>query len=198
MTLRDIVQSAHFQSLVGFLRIPLCYQEWKNAHPEVPLERLIEKISPALFDEKDNTPPESAALFANFISLTKAVETADPRLRVSLGALLWLKDVLDQYPYASLAVLHMLLAATYTLPEMMTTAQLATLRQESEESWRQKAQNGKIPGAYNSRNRWLLPVGTLYVLGVASSPLLKEALLVERPIKKRKRRVRHSQEQTQE
>lgn len=198
MTLRDIVSSAYFLSLVAFLRIPLCYQEWKNAHPDVPLDRLIEKISSAPFDEKDKTPPESAALFADFISLIKAVEAADPRLHVSLGALLWLKDVLGQYPYSGLAVLHMLLAATYTLPEMITTAQLATLRQESEESWRQKAQNGKIPGAYNSRNRWLLPVGSLYVMGVVSSPLLKEALLMEGPIKKRKRNVRHAQEQTQE
>lgn len=198
MTLRDIVYSAYFRSLVAFLRIPLCYQEWKNAHPDVPLERFIEKISPALFDEKDNTPPESAALFADFISLTKAVEAADPRLHVSLGALLWLKDVLDEYPFSSLAVLHMLLAATYTLPEMITTAQLATLRQESEESWRKKAQNGKIPGAYNSRNRWLLPVGTLYVMGIVSSPLLQDVLLAEKPIKKRKRNVRLLQEQTQE
>ena len=198
MTLRDIVNSAYFRSLVAFLRIPLCYQEWKNAHPDAPLDRLIEKISYAPFDEKDKPPPGPAALFADFISLIKAVEAADPRLHVSLGALLWLKDVLDQYPSSGLAVLHMLLAATYTLPEMVTTAQLAQLRQESEESWRQKAQAGKIPGAYNSRNRWLLPVGTLYVLGVVSSPLLKEALLMEGPIKKRKRNVRHAQEQTQE
>lgn len=198
MTLRDIVCSAYFRSLVAFLRIPLCYQEWKNAHPDVPLERLIEKISSALFDEKDDTPLESAALFTDFISLTKAVEAVDPRLRVSLGALLWLKDVLDEYPSSSLAILHMLLAATYTLPEIMTTAQLATLRQESEESWRQKAQNGKIPGAYNSRNRWLLPIGTLYVMGVVPSPLLSEVVLAEKPVKKKKRGVRHSQEQTQE
>ena len=198
MTLRDIVQSAHFRSLVAFLRIPLCYQEWKNAHPDVPIERLIEKIIHAPFDEGNQTLPESAALFADFISLSKVVETADPRLHVSFEALLWLKDVLDRYPSSSLAVLHMLLAATYTLPEMVTTAQLATLRQESEESWRQKAQAGKIPGAYIAGNRWLLPVGTLYVLGIVSSPLLKEALLAEMPSKRRKRKVRHAQEQTQE
>jgi len=98
-------------------------------------------------------------------ALIEAIIKADPRLIYRSEDIVWLAQLFERYPRSTETVLGMLFAAAYTIPEMVTTVQLAELRQEPEITWRKRAQAGEIPGAYKAGNRWLLPYSTLQVLG---------------------------------
>jgi hypothetical protein len=49
---------------------------------------------------------------------------------------------------------------------LLTTVQIAEMRNEPEITWRKRAQIGKIPGAFKVGNRWLLESRILQAMGM--------------------------------
>ena len=165
MDLTDVVQNPHFQYLVALLRLPLCFVEWHRKYLSDDIEILMAQAMPHLTSEDSNQEARTASSILPIQALIEAIVKADSRLNYRSEAMHWLTDLFERFPLATEIVLGMLFAAAYTMPEMMTTVQLAEIRQEPEITWRKRAQAGEIPGAYKAGNRWLLPCSTLQIQG---------------------------------
>lgn len=167
MDLTDVVQNPHFQYLVAILRLPLCFVDWRRRHLSSEIEAFLAQAIPHLNPpDSIQQDPVSAPSILPTQALIEAIVKADPRLIYRREDIVWLAQLVEQYPHFTGIILGMLFAAASTMPEMMTTVQLAELRQEPEITWRKRAQIGEIPGAYKAGNRWLLPCSTLQIQGI--------------------------------
>lgn len=75
-------------------------------------------------------------------------------------------NVLAEDSYDALAIVSMLFAYASSPFELLTTVQVAEMRNEPEITWRKRAEGGKIPGAFKVGNRWLLESSVLQAMGV--------------------------------
>jgi hypothetical protein len=180
----DVLLNPHFQYFVALLRIPVCFTDWRNAHPHAEIDALVEKLTPSLAQEI--TLASAAIVTAHFEALLASIHRADPRLTYQNADIAWFAQLFEHYPQAIPLILGMLLAAVWSLPEVMTVSQLAAERGEPDITWRKRAQNGDIPGAYKADNRWLLPCSTLRVMGILEGeradqqPSARYRLIVQR------------------
>jgi hypothetical protein len=180
LNLTDLVQNPHFRYLAALLRLPLCFSDWRRAHFSSEIESLLSQAMPRLTSEESIQGTGSTPSIRPIQELLEAIVKADPRLVYRSEDIVWLAQLFETYPHVTGIILGTLFAAAGTMPEMMTTVQLAALRQEPEITWRKRAQAGDIPGAYKAGNRWLLPCSTLQVQGVLADERTSEEIALPR------------------
>ena len=166
MDLTALLENPHFVYLAALLRLPLCFADWRKAFLSKELQTLLEQAMPHLTPESDpmvSIPPTSIFPIQ---AVMKAIVRADSRLAYRSEDITWLAHLLEHFPQSGQMIIGMLFAMASTIPEMVTTVQLAEIRQEPEITWRRRTQEGAIPGSYKAGNRWLLPTSSLLVLGL--------------------------------
>ena len=170
MKLAEVLPNPHFRRLAAFLRIPLCFKEWHLAHPQdpadTPIDTLVKNVTDRLNSSTLTTDKERASFLLHFCRLIAAVINLDPRLQCKSGDIYWLMDVLSKDTCDALAIISMLFAYASKPLELLTTVQIAEMRNEPEITWRKRAEGGKIPGAFKVGNRWLLESSVLHAMGV--------------------------------
>ncbi len=75
-------------------------------------------------------------------------------------------QVLEEDSCEALAIISMLFAYASVPMELLTTVQVAEMRNEPKITWRKRAEIGKIPGAFKLGNLWLLERSVLQAIGV--------------------------------
>ena len=166
MDLTTILENHHFVYLAALLRLPLCFADWRKVYLSKELETLLERAMPHLTpgsEHMDSIPPTSIFPIQ---AVMKAIVRADSRLAYRSEDITWLAHLLERFPQSGPMIIGMLFTMAYTITEMVTSVQLAEIRQEPEITWRRRSQEGAIPGAYKAGNRWLLPASSLLVMSL--------------------------------
>jgi hypothetical protein len=158
------------RNLASFLHIPLCFKEWHLAHPqalaEPSISTLIQDVTERLDSEIFANLSGRISFFQHFCILIAMIIDVDPRLRCKSGDIYWLMQILEEDSCDALAIISMLFAYASTSVELLTTVQVAEIRNEPEITWRKRAQIGKVLGALKVGNRWLLERRTLQAMGM--------------------------------
>lgn len=168
-SLTATLHDPHFNSFAALFSIAIS-PKWRLAHPEVPdvrsiLDRLA-RLSRSL--PKDATSIRNSFVKEFTLLLVQIVE-ADSRLHYSTDDLDWLYSMLDGIesdPSHVRAILSMLFAVAVTPREFLTVEQLVEVSGEGASTWRARAANGDIIGAWKAGKTWMFPVLSLRAYGV--------------------------------
>lgn len=165
-SLTEILHDSHFNAFAALFSIAIS-PKWRMAHPEVPdvratLDRLA-RLSRSLL--KDATSIRDSFTKEFTLLLVQIVE-ADSRLHYSTDDLDWLYGVLDGDASTSRVTLSMLFAVAVTPRDFLTVEQVAEITGQNVSTWRAKAADGRIIGAFKVGKTWMFPLLSLKAYGV--------------------------------
>lgn len=165
-SLTSITQNPHFNAFAALFSVAIS-ANWRMRHPEVPdvrstLDRLA-RLSRNLL--KDATSIRNSFIHEITILLVQIVE-ADPKLHYSTEDLNWMFELLDGESGEARMILSMLFASAVSPRNFLTVEQVAEITGDGASTWRARAANGEIIGAWKAGKTWMFPLLSLKAYGV--------------------------------
>ena len=152
-----ILRNPHFARLCVPIRVVYHSHQWKRTHADVPIRHLLERWEKFTFNY-DHYPHEYIPALTRLLS---AIAKATPRLAYQQEDLNGYQRLLEEHGGV---VAHLFGAYASGSDRFITPGQAATLGDDAESTWRNRAAAGEIPGAWKAGKQWLLPVSVIEVL----------------------------------
>ena len=162
----DILRNQHFNQFAALFSVAMSPQ-WRMKHPSVPsvretLELRLSKLNRSL--SKEATAIRNTFVYELVKMLTDIVE-ADPKLRYSSADLDWLYSTIDADTAS--VTFAMMFAVASTPREYLSAEQVAEITGDAPSTWRARAADRKIAGAFKAGKTWMFPILSLRAYGVS-------------------------------
>jgi hypothetical protein len=162
MKFSEVMDNAHFNTFAAIMRVPMHSSTFRRQHPALPFWTLWERVSGVTDVAHFKTHRQE--VIDRFTDLVGAITREAPWRPVSAEDWRWFYSVMDS-PEAR-TIFGMLLASASAADRLVTPQEVASITRESEEVWRKRAREGKVPGAAQKGGTWLLPVSVLRSQGI--------------------------------